>query len=300
MARKTNFREILNFRGEKGPGYTISPSFYLSVMAAQMPLPTIRKVINPKATDGAVLGFGVPMQGDKEDLDRPMERGTYVIASIDRKTVIRTLVISKEEAGFDPAPFLRSEHALTLSSEAQARMSATWTLIQLTFESYDPKIHPAVRLLYETSARLAELTGGLVADPICQVYNLPEQVVSPLGEQPFAVQDFVKIHSTKQLPTAGMFTLGLQKFNLPELEINGINEEQAPAAARLILGVGQTILKGQTLEPGASVGSKTSPFRIATGGLDRSRWEGIPCLEVIPEQNEDINGLIARWDAETR
>lgn len=296
--RKTKFSELLKFKGDKGPGYDISPQFYLSVMAAQMPLPSIRSVVNPKGEGCAVLGFGVPMAGDKEDLDRPMERGTYAIASLDRKTVIRGLVISKEEAGFDPRGFLQSDLALTLSEEARARMSATWTLIQLTFESYDPKVHPAVRMMYEVGARVAELTGGLVADPVSQVYLLPDQVLSPIGPEGFAIQDCVKVQSVAKGEQWGMYTLGMQKFGLPEFEVMGVEEELAQAAARLMLGLGQGVLKGKRLSAGDSVGSKTAAFRIAEGGFDRARWEGVQVLEVIPEQNEEINAVLARWEGE--
>lgn len=296
--RKTKLSELLKFKPAKGPGYEISPKFYLSVMAARMPLPSIRQVIEPKGADGAVVGFGVPMAGDKEDLDRPMERGAYVIASLDRKTVIRGLVISKEEAGFSPAGFLLSERASHLSEEAKSRMASTWMLIQMTFESYDPGVHPATRFMYEIAARLADLSGGLVADPVSEVYKMPSEAVSPIASDGFSVQDLVAVHSRVVGNGFGLFTLGMQKFGLPEFEIAGVGETQGQAGAQLLLGLCQGVLRGKRLTAGDSVGSKNAAFRIAAGGLDRGQWEGIPVLDVLPENTEDVNAVLARWDAE--
>ncbi|MFM9872355.1 MAG: hypothetical protein ACKVQS_02680 [Fimbriimonadaceae bacterium] len=297
--RKTKLSELLKFKPAKGPGYEISPKFYLSVMAARMPLPSIRQIVEPKGADGAVIGFGVPMAGDKEDLEHPMERGAYVIASLDRKTVIRGLVISKEEAGFNPEGFLRSDRALLLSEEAKSRMASTWMLVQLTFESFDPGVHSATRLMYEVAARLAELSGGLVADPVSEVYKMPSEVLSPIGTDGFAVQDLVAVHSRVIGSGFGLFTLGMQKFGLPEFEIAGVGDAQGQAAARLLLGLCQGVLRTKQLTVGDSVGSKRSAFRIAAGGLDRGQWEGILVLEVIPENTEDVNSVLARWDEET-
>jgi hypothetical protein len=296
--RKAKLSELLKFRPAKGPGYEISPKFYLSVMAAQMPLPSIRQVIEPKGSDGAVVGFGVPMAGDKEDLDRPMERGAYVIASLDRKTVLRGLVVSKEEAGFNPEAFLRSERALLVSDDAKSRMASTWMLIQLTFESYDPAVHPATRFLYKVAARMSELSGGLVADPVSEVYKVPSQVLSVLGPEGFAVQDMVAVHSRVIGDGFGLFTLGMQKFGLPEFEIAGVDDAQSQAAARLLLGLCQGVLRSKRLTAGDSVGSRKAAFQIAAGGLDRGQWEGIPVLEVLSENTEDVNIVLSRWEAE--
>jgi hypothetical protein len=298
--RKTNLRQLLSFKVGKGPGYEISPRFYLSVMASQMPLPSIRDVIEPKGSGGAIVGFGVPMKGEKSDLDRPMERGAYVVASLDRKTLIRCLVVSKEEAGFSPDAFLRSDLALALGEEAQARMRATWTLMQLTFESYDPAVHPAVRLMYAVADRMALLSGGLVADPVSQVYKMPGSLLSDVPAEGFAIQDFVAIQSAAHGDQFGLYTLGMQKFGLPEFEIWGVDESMAQSAARLLLGLGQGVLRGKPLNAGDSVGSKLAAFRLAEGGLDRGRWEGVSVLEVLCEENEDINAVLARWESEER
>ena len=95
---------------QKTPGFGISKDFYITVLAATAQLPSILEVVEPHGAFGAIEGFGVPLSRDKqkEDLTRPMERGVYGLATRNRETVLRLVVIPKEEAGFDPAPFLRS------------------------------------------------------------------------------------------------------------------------------------------------------------------------------------------------
>lgn len=296
--RKAKLGELLKFSKPKGPGFGIDAGFYLSVMAAQMPLPAIRQVVEPKGLEGAVVGFGVPMKGDKEDLGRPMERGAYAIASLDRKTLIRCLVVSKEEAGFNPDSFLRNPRSASLSEDARSRLAATWMLVQLTFESYDPRVHPAVRLMVEVADRLALLTGGLVADPLSEVYRLPGESLHAAGPDGFAVQDSVAVHRHPEGGTYSLNTLGMRKYGLEEFEISGVEERFLGAAERLLLGICRGVLKGKRVSAGDTVGSRRSPFRIAVGGLDRGKWEGIPVLEAIPEESEDVNAVLARWEME--
>ena len=51
-------------------------------------------MVNPKGENGAIAGFGAPLgNSTKESLANPMQRGAYVIASVDRKTVIKMLVV---------------------------------------------------------------------------------------------------------------------------------------------------------------------------------------------------------------
>src|SRR5688572_11612277 len=134
------------FGKPKTPGFGISKAYYLSVLSAKATLPQIVEVVNPKGSDGAVEGFGAPLMTDstKDDLQKPMSRGAYAIASKDRKTVLKLIVVPKEEAGFDPDAFLRSPQAAALPQDMANRIRATWSLLQLTFESHDPMVYPAL------------------------------------------------------------------------------------------------------------------------------------------------------------
>ena len=286
---------------QKTPGFGISKSYYLTVLAATAQLPTIRQVVDPKGVGGAVEGFGAPLaqSASKEDLLNPMGRGMYAIASKSRETVLRMMVMPKEEAGFDPAPFLRSKEADKLTSEHLARISATWTLLQLTFETHEAMLYGSLKFMLAFAQRLAELTEGVVSDPICRSYKLPDEVIhQPPLDDKIDARDHISIIYDSQRSYS--YSLGFQKFSLPELEISMVPEVMSSTAERFLLGVSQGVLMGHPLEIGRQIGHNKAPFQVATGGLDRGLWEGIPCFELIPaRKNSAIEGLLA-WSEDPK
>lgn len=287
----------------KTPGFGISRNYYVTVLAATASLPPASAVMNPKGEGGAVPGFIVPLSSSatKDDLHRPLARGSYGLGSPDRKTVLKMLVLSKEEVGFDPAPFLRSEAAIGLSQELLARISATWTLLQLTFESHDPMVYDGVRFILDVSARLGQLTNGVVSDPICQTYRLPEDLHARVPADPrIDSRDVVKVW-VKPLRQGGYtaFTLGMQKFDLPEAEIQDFNPDHSQLAEALLYRLTQEALLGDKYELGDKVGGDPCLLEVAPGGLDRARWEGIPCFELIPPTGRTMDDALLAWAAES-
>ncbi len=285
MRRKTTLRELLSFKPKKGPGFGIEPAFYLHVLAAKMPLPSIREVVEPKGENGAVAGFGVPLSGGKETLDLPMERGTYAIASVDRKTVIKCLVISKEEAGFDPEYAARSS---LVSPQISGAVRSTWMLVQLSYESYDPTVYPAVQFMLSVAKRIGELTDGVVADPEAQQYRVPTEMLAN-KDQTFSITDVVGFEQNgEQIRTAG-----LVKFGLPELELRDVPESLGHVATRLLASVAGKIVSGVDVSPGSiyRVDSTKAQFQVAwsSGGSGS-------VLELIPDGVEGIGELLARMD----
>lgn len=290
-------------RKPKTPGFGISRNFYVTVLAARATLPPPLAVANPKGEGDAAAGFIVPLAAgaSKEDLGRPMLRGAYGISSPDRKTVLRMLVLSKEEVGFDPGPFLRSEQAIGLSPELLARISATWTLLQLTFESHEPMVYDAVRFMLSVAKRLADLTEGVVSDPITESYRLPEDVFAEGQFDPrIDVRDVVRVwvRPSSDRTLVNAYTLGLQKFGLPELELNDLKPENAGVAERFLYRVAQGILLGELVDVGDRLGSDSCLLQVVPGGLDRARWEGIPCLELIPPTGSTVDDALVAWLAE--
>lgn len=282
---------VFKFSRPKGPGFGISANTYLTVMAAVATLPTIRQVINPKGENGAIPGFGVPLNpgADKTELDRSMMRGQYGLASPDRKTVLRLRVLSKEEAGFDPGPFLMSSLASEVDEETRGRMSATWSLLQLTFETHDAEVYPSLWFLLAICRRLGELTQGVVADPIAQRYLLPNKIVQMVPADPkIDARDHVAVKVRGSGALNWVFTLGLQKFGLPEIEVKEVPSDRVNDAQKLLISLSQQVLLGRFVEPGAHVGFGNVLFDVAEGGLDRGQWEGIPCLELIPSRNRTV------------
>ncbi len=270
----------------------------MTVLAGTAQLPAIAQVVEPKPRPGAVEGFGVPLQqgATKDDLEKPMRRGAYTIASMNRETVLRLLVVPKEEAGFDPEAFLRSSESLNLSEEALARLSATWTLLQFTFETHEAAVYPSLKFLQNVLQRFAELTEGVVSDPVSKVYKLPSEVHhAPPSDPRIDARDFVEV---KAGPRDWIYTLGLQKFSLPELEMYGVPETVLPLAKSFMIGISQAVLTGKPLELGRSLGAKRCPIQIVQGGLDPRYWEGIPCFELIPPSRVGIADALLEWQRE--
>ncbi len=287
--------DIWPFGKPRTPGFGISRDYYLSVLVGVARLPSVIEVINPRGDGGAVAGFGAPLQGEanKELLIRPMERGIYALASPDRKTMLRMMVLPKEEAGFQGEAYLASAEGTGSSTELASRIRATWTLAQLTFEAHDPMVYASLRFLLSCAKRLAELTDGVIADPLSRVYKLPSDIYN---SDPPDVRDLVSVHMLDTDNQAAVYTLGLLKFALPELEVNDVPMGLKGPAEGLLLSLSQRILQGDLLEVGDKVGPKQARLDVVPGGLDRSRWEGIPCLELLPEKG-DIGSALSAWSS---
>ncbi len=291
------------FSKPKNPGFGLSSEFYLSVLCGTASLPEPRSFVAPGGAGGAVPGFFVPATPgkDKSFLDRPLERGAYGAVSPDKTTVLRVLAMSKEEAGFDPGAFMASQRALELSPEMASRISATWTLVQLSFQSHHPMVYPALDFLQDVAGRIASLTDGLVADPLADRYLLPEGLrVAPRSNPEFDVREHVSVRLVRQTGKVSAGTRGLRKFAFPELEIVGLDEEDAGLAERFLLSIGQTQMAGRLAQLGDKVGARTQPFQIAVGGLDRAVWDGIACWELLPPTGVAPAEALRIWAEETR
>lgn len=289
------------FGKPKNPGFGINRNFYLSVLAAKASLPSVVEVVHPKGERGAVPGFGAPLAADatKDDLNKPLVRGAYAIASPDKKTVLRMLVVQRDEAGYDPEVLLRSSMAEQLSPELTARIRGAWHLIQLTFESHDAMVYPALDFLQNVAKRLAELSDGAIADPVSQRYLLPEDLIGPKiqGDRVTAA-DHIAVRYYDKDGKLSAYTLGMQKFALPEIEITELDPNAKRLAEPFLLYLSREILHGKLLSLGDRVGGRQTDFEVATGGIDRARWEGIPCVELLPERGMTANETLVKACAE--
>lgn len=298
MSERPRLLNMLRFRAPKGPGFGISRGYYLSVLAGTAHLPVMKEVATPKGDNGSVAGFGVPLgaEATKEDLGKPLARGAYAIASPDQKTVVKLLVLCKEEAGYDPEAFLATADALDLDQETRERLLATWSLLQLTFESFDPAVIPAVKFFLSIADRLAELTNGVVADPISQAYRLPGQLLTPtIKPTDLHARDVVTVKARIGNGTISLFTLGWQKFGLPEIELNDVPEGKCKVGIHLLACLNQNILGGTLLEVGDRVAEDAFPLRVGEGGLDAAIWKGIPCLELFPDRGT-VADVLRVWE----
>lgn len=301
---RVRLRDIWPFGKPKTPGFGISRDFYLSVLCARADLPRLIEVINPEGQGGAVRGFGAPLSEgkDKESLLRPMTRGGYVLASLDRKTVLKGLVIPHEESGFDPVAFDLTELAARLDPETRLRIRSTWSLVQLTFEAHHPMVYPSLDLLLDLAERLGRLTDGIVADPLSEVYRRPEEVRAlPPLEGPVDARNFVSVRlgPPEPAPDRPVSTAGLRKFALPEIEMRGVHPDLDRVAIGFLTGLAQTILLKGPIELGAQVGAAGAPLQVAAGGADRARWEGIAVYELVPARGRTVDECLEIWGRES-
>lgn len=288
------------FSKPKTPGFGISKGFYLTVLASKAVLPSIAQITNPHGDGGAVVGFGVPLKGgEKQLLDQPLARGAYAVATKDRKTVLRMLALSKDEAGFDPEVFARSTFAAEAEPELLARLRGTWTVVQFTYESHDPMVYPSLDFLQALVIRLATLADGVIADPICGRYLLPEQAaVNPRTDQRIDVRDHVVVKIRPRPDGWHAYTLGLQKLALPELEIGNLLDDDRTLAIRLLMALSQAMVLGHLLKSGDQLGSSRMPFEVREGGFDRSLWEGLTVNELLPPTKATAGEALAAWWSE--
>lgn len=288
------------FSKPQGPGFGISSRFYLTVLGSNWALPTVSEWISPKGTDGAVQGFGAPMMSaEKSELNQPIRRGMYALASPDKKTVIKALVMDPGEVGFSPEIVAQSPLVVDWSAEAKTRLASTKALIQFNFETHDPEVYPACAFLLSVASRLGILTEGLVGDPICQRYEMPEAFL-PLSSQRLDVSQYVTTNMRARAGGLTVYTLGLQKFGLEELEIEGIRPGNESGAQHFLLSAAQEILRGAKLVEGAHVGSSRVPFTARIGGLDRSFWAGLPVFELVPPLDAVPEQAIEAWYSEVQ
>lgn len=288
---------MIRFRRPKGPGFGIQSSYYLSVLSTRVPMPPIRELVNPKGSNGAVVGFGVPLGADeKSALDRPMERGVYAIATRERKTVLQMKVLSREEAGFDPEPFLRSPLAVGLDPELLVRLRATWTVAQLTFKSHDPDVYPALDFLLDVAARLAFLSDGAVADPLSRRYLLPQEVRQPVRLDPKVdAREVVAIDRRGQPGREHVATHGMIKFDLPEMEIENLLPDEVPLAGRFLIACAQNALMGDLAISGDRYGAPEALFEAREGGFDPV-WKGVSVLELLPPTHLTAGEALRAWE----
>jgi hypothetical protein len=289
---------VIRFRRPKGPGFGIQSSFYLSVLSTRVPMPPIRELVNPKGSDGAIVGFGVPLAGsDKSDLDRPMERGVYGVATTNQKTVLQMKVLSREEAGFDPEPFLRSPLAIGMEPELLVRLRATWTVAQLTFKSHDADVYPALDFLFDIAGRLAFLSDGAVADPLSRRYLLPHEVRQPVRLDPKVdAREVVAIDRRGQPGREHVATHGMIKFDLPEMEIENLLPDEVPLAGRFLIACAQNALMGDLATSGDRYGAPEALFEAREGGFDPV-WQGVSVLELLPPTHLTAGEALRTWEA---
>lgn len=294
MRRGGKLTDIFKFAKPKTIGYEISRDAYLSILCSTTQMPSVDSIAHPKGNRDAVVGFIAPLLGKmSRDLSAPLERGIYGIASLDQKTMLRMMMMPVSESGFDPEVLIKSSHALKFSPEVITTIRSTWHVAQLNFEAFDPQIAPALDLYLNIAQRLAQLTEGIIADPISHRYLQPEALQKP-GKQPGEIPVYEHVSIGANPANGHCFTRGLIKFAMPEHELLDVPESFQVTAERFLLGVAQSALNGKTPELGTSAGA---PGSLLTCAITRQRsWEGMPVYEWIPAPGTTLIECLTAWD----
>lgn len=292
---RPRLRDVWPFGRPKTPGFGIRNDCYLSILASTSVLPSIRAIADPKGAGGAVPAYGAPLEGgDGQTLDSPIMHGRYVIASLDKKTVFELDIVSPDDLQFDPAAVVR-ELGDSLGKEVAARILATWNILQLKFKSHDPAVYPSLDLLLDLSARIGDLTEGVIGDSWAQTYKLPGEVRAPNPPSPeIDARNFV---SVKQSAPGKLSTLGLGRFNLPEVQIDAPSRDLWPVGIGLLLSLAHASLLGTKLKPGSTFGAQASPLISAHGGTNPVQ---APVIEFLPKPGQSIDEALLAYQAEHR
>lgn len=228
----------------------------------------------------------------------PLVRGTYAIASVDRKTVLKVMVLDRSESGFDPEEYAESVDGLTADPELIARLRGMWTMTQLRVESYDPLVLPAMFFLLRVTQRLASLSDGVIADPLSERYLLPKQALHrPVGpDLPFFPTDVVKLSFEVSEDGYVGGTLGLKKFDLPEVQIPGLKESSQDLSRHFLGNLTQYILRGNLLSPGDTAGDENLPFRVVKDTSASRDGTTDVIYKLVPPPNTTPEDVIDAWD----
>lgn len=292
-------KDFLSFGKPKTPGYGISKDCFLTALAARAQLPNPSQVVAPEPQGGALPGFIAPLEGEKnkEVLEKPIERGAWVVASLDRRTVLKLRVLPKEEAGFDPTPFVRSDFGQLFPVELRNRVAATWMVMQLSFEAHDPMVVGSIRFLNRVAARLAELTEGVVTDPLAMNYLLPDDPMFRVNADRLKPEEVISVRNRTESDGYAVFSAGLKKLAVAELEITKVGPSNVDAATRLIVAAAHRILDQGPLTAGDVLSAGGAEFEVCAGGFNKAQWEGVPCLELMPVKGTDVNDALLQMDA---
>lgn len=252
-------RNLFKFQLEKGPGYGISQNFYLVVLSPNPVLPAARQVVNGKAEGGAIPGVIAPLteSGPPQILNEPLHPGLYAISSIDRKTLIELRVQAMADSPFDPVVLAESDLGRGLDPEVLNRIRASWTISQLRVKTFDPQVHPSMLMTLGVAARLGQLAGGVIGDPMSLRYLLPENVLtlnpaaagtkrSSKRELPYSIETVVSVHSelsrTSTQVLQQIVAYGLERFDLPPIGFTELPVECLPMAKSVLLSLCRDVL----------------------------------------------------------
>lgn len=283
--------DLFKFSKPKGPGFGLSKSLYISALASKASLPCLLDVVNPKGERGAVKGYGIPFNKNAtpDSLRQPLSHEPYLIASPDKKTLVRMIVVSEADSGMRTDQILDSPYGQTLSPDIRNTIAAVWTLFQFTFESHDAGVKASMDFMVALACRVAELTDGVVADPLRRSYLMPKEY--QLGE--FDVENHFNVMEHREGEDVYLVTLGMLKLNLPEFEIGPIlNQDLLLGKAILFYLIRETFEKGPWSDQDRI--DRTS-LTLSAGSSLHDFWGRTAVLRVVPPVSQSLTESLNQW-----
>ena len=264
----------------------INRNFYLSALLGPGGRPPLLTWMNPDGSNGAVKGFAAPLNQDKSDdlLSMPIANGSFALATPDRKTIIQADFFDLSDVPEFKVPSDDLSRAMVdLVGERLERATRAVGLATLMFKGYSPDTYEAIRFLLDAAARIAELTGGIVADPLAETYRLPEGFKQPNPIDPRI--DFRDVGTIRAVQEAGgvwLSTRGMAKFNLPEYEVYDVPAGQVGTRGEMLIVSAQEALLGSPIAIDARIKTPFGEITSQTGTKNRAHWGDRPTIELIP------------------
>ena len=263
----------------------INRNFYLSVLLGLGPRPPILSWMNPDGSNDAVKGFAAPLNQDKNAdlLSQPIADGSYVLASLDRKTLIQADFFHLADVPQFRLPTHEvAQLSVDLVGERLWRAERAAALATLVFKGYSPEVYEAVRFMLDSAARLAALTDGVVADPLAETYRLPTEFsqAAPLDPR-IDFRDIGSIKAIQDQDGVWVGTRGMAKFNLPEYEVYEVPAESVTRVGEMLVLAGQEALLGSSMPIGEKVSTPLGSMETMHGTKNRDKWGDRSTIEFL-------------------
>lgn len=291
---------LLPFRKKKpATSLSINKNFYLSVLSPTEQLPPLLQIVNPDGSNGAVRGYIAPLSpgASKDLLNAPLVPGAYVATTTDKLTIIQLDTFTRRQLPQFSLP--QEEDLLTavgLIEPKRAKAQNTKYITNLTIRGYDPGVYISVQFFIDIARRLAELTDGVVADPLADAYRAPDELrLSPKLDQRIDFREIGSIKVTKLEDGNWLSTRGMVKFLLPEYEMYGIPDEYSTTGALMLASACQQCLIGLPMKEGDTAFSSEEPLVLVKATRRSQHWADRPVLEFKDSKGNGAAQGVAAW-----
>ena len=167
---------------------------------------------------------------------------------LDQPKVIRTEWMPTVEYP-PPSPETFRYAAVGLQSDMALKFADSSKVLLLTFSSEPSNCVSANQQACEFTADLAEATGGYPWDEECRLmYSTSawrSKRVDTWHEGIPNIIQHVNMHAYRNPELVRIITLGMRKFNLPDLAMNQVNSGSSRSAGNTINYIAQALLEGQ-------------------------------------------------------